>query len=231
LRYNFDNVRLSNIKVSSEIARADTPRNLSTISTTYINDTRDDYLDPMKGFFTSTDLGLTTNILGGNNNFLSLYAQNSYFKKYAKSLQTAVSFRFGVLQPFGGDNVIPISERFFAGGGSSLRGFETDFAGPLDPITHNPVGGNVLLIGNYEVRLPLIKPVYWAGFYDVGNVFRDFSDISLSGISHTIGFGLRIKTPFGPLRADYGYNLNLSPELRMSGHHPGHFFITIGPPF
>jgi outer membrane protein insertion porin family len=70
LRYNFTNVRLSNVNVSQDqIGREDTPRNLSTFSGTYVNDTRDDYLDPTKGFFTSTNLGLTTKLLGSNDYF------------------------------------------------------------------------------------------------------------------------------------------------------------------
>jgi outer membrane translocation and assembly module TamA len=73
--------------------------------------------------------------------------------------------------------------------------------------------------------------IHFAGFYDTGNVFRNISDIGISEFSHTLGTGLRIKTPFGPLRADYGYNLNLSSDLRERGLKRGHLFITIGPPF
>jgi outer membrane translocation and assembly module TamA len=81
------------------------------------------------------------------------------------------------------------------------------------------------------MRIPVFRFIHLAGFYDTGNVFAKVSDINLSGFSHTLGAGLRIKTPFGPLRADYGYNLNLSPDLRSRGLKPGHFFITVGPPF
>ncbi len=234
LRYNFTNVRLSHVNVSpDQIGREDTARNLSTFSTTYVNDTRDDYLDPSKGFFTSTDLGLTTKLLGSNDYF-SLFSQSSYYHRLPAAVLFASSLRFGLLQPFGGDTSVPISERFFAGGGASLRGFETDFAGPLDPVTFKPVGGNVLGIANLEFRFPLLGPVQLATFYDTGNVFANPGDVRLSGLSHTVGFGIRIKTPFGPLRADYGYNLNLQnpigipPDQRL---HRGHFFITIGPPF
>ncbi len=230
-RYTFNNIRLSNLSVSlSELGREDTPRNLSTFSVIYINDTRDNYLDPEKGFFTSTDLGVTTKLLGSND-YLSLFTQNSYFRKLPGSLLMAGSFRFGAAHPYGGDTAIPISERFFAGGGSSLRGFDTDFAGPLDPVTNKPVGGNALVIANLEMRVPVLSSVRLAGFYDTGNVFRELSDVSLRGFSHTVGIGIRVKTPFGPLRADYGYNLNLSRDLRARGLTPGHFFITIGPPF
>ncbi len=231
LRYTFNNVRLSNLSVSpSELGREDTPRNLSTFSAIYVNDTRDNYLDPEKGFFTSTDLSVTTKLLGSND-YITLFTQNSYYRRLPESLLMAASFRFGAAHPYGGDTTIPISERFFAGGGSSLRGFDTDFAGPLDPVTNNPVGGNALIVANLEIRVPLLRSVHLAGFYDTGNVFRELSSVTLGGFSHTIGIGLRLKTPFGPLRADYGYNVNLSRDDRAHGLKPAHFFVTIGPPF
>lgn len=230
LRYSFKNVRLSNLQVSpSELGREDTPVNLTTFSIAYVNDTRDNHLDPERGFFTSTDLGITTK--PGSNNYVSFYSQNSYYQKLPQSLMTAFSVRIGLSHPFAGDVELPISERFFAGGGSSLRGFDTDYAGPLDPVTNKPVGGNALIIGSAELRIPLLRFVHLAGFYDVGNVFQSPSNIRLPDFSHTIGMGLRIKTPFGPLRADYGYNANLPLDLQQRGLKRGHLFITIGQPF
>jgi outer membrane protein insertion porin family len=231
LRYNFKNVRVLNSQVPiSELGREDEPVNLSTISAAFINDSRDDYLDPSKGFFSSTNFGVTTKLLG-DNDYISFFSQNSYYRGLPKSLLLAASVRLGAAHPYGGDRDLPISERFFAGGGSSIRGFDTDYAGPLDSQANKPVGGNVLLIGSIEMRFPVFSIVRLAGFYDTGNVFRSIHDVSYSGFSHTLGIGLRIKTPFGPLRADYGYNLNLSPDLRQRGLKRGHLFITVGPPF
>lgn len=230
LRYNFQNVRSFNIQITDpEYEREDTPRNLSTFSIAYVNDSRDNYLDPTKGFFSSTDFGVTTKLLG-DNDYVSFFTQNNYFWELPKSLMMAFSLRFGVAHPFGGSSV-PLSERFFAGGGSSLRGFETDYAGPLDDTTGKPEGGNALVIGSAELRRPILSFVHLAGFYDTGNVFSTFVDIDFSEFSHTLGAGLRIKTPFGPLRIDYGYNMNLPPELQLRGLTRGHLFITVGPPF
>lgn len=231
LRYNFKNVRIFSTPLQpSELGREDQPVNLSTFSAAYINDTRDDYLDPSTGFFSSTDFGVTPK-MWGDHQYLSFFSQNSYYRPLPKSFLMAFSVRFGAAHPFGGTPDLPISERFFAGGSSSLRGFDTDYAGPLDSVSNKPVGGNALFIGSFEMRIPLFRFVRLAGFYDGGNVFREIGDIRLSGLSHTLGAGLRIKTPFGPLRADYGYNLNLPTDLRHRGLTRGHFFITIGPPF
>jgi outer membrane protein insertion porin family len=234
-RYNFERVSLYNVQVTPE-EREDTPRNLSTFSIAYISDTRDDYLDPTKGFFTSNDFGVTTKLLGSNN-YVSFLSQSSYFRRLPKSLLMAAGLRIGLAHPYGGDVDLPISERFFAGGASSLRGFETDFAGPLDTSTWKPLGGNGLVAASMEIRVPLFSSVHLACFYDTGNVFGTISDIAFSGFSHSLGVGLRIKTPFGPFRVDYGYHLNIPSELKSSalnnyqGLTPAHLFITVGPPF
>jgi outer membrane protein insertion porin family len=229
LRYNFKNIRIFNSKVPlSSLGREDMPVNLSTFSFAFVNDSRDDFMDPEKGFFSSTDFGVTTKLLG-DSDYISFFSQNSYFQSLPKSFLIAASMRVGLAHPYGGDTDLPISERYFAGGPSSLRGFETDYAGPLE--NGKPVGGNALIIGSMEIRIPLLRFLRFAGFYDTGNVFRTISDIDLPDFSHTVGAGLRIKTPFGPLRADYGYNLNLPSDLQKQGLTRGHLFITVGPPF
>jgi outer membrane protein insertion porin family len=231
LRYSFTNVRVS--QVTADLAREETPRNLSTISAFYVNDTRDSYLDPEKGFFTSTDLSLTTKLRSAalaSGQYVSLFTQNSYYRKLSGPLLMASSLRFGLIYGFAGDRSIPLSERFFAGGGASLRGFDTDRAGPLG-LNNEPIGGNALLIGNLELRVPLISRFQLAGFYDGGNVYPSVGAIRFSDFSHTVGAGLRVRTPFGPIRLDYGVNLNLPSSLRSLGYKQGHFFLTIGPPF
>ncbi len=229
LRYNFKNVRILDPQVPiSELGREDNPVNLSTFSIAFVKDSRDDFLDPSKGFFSSTDFGVTTKLLG-DNDYVSFFTQNSYYQNLPKSFLMAASMRVGMAHPYGGDQDLPISERFFAGGGSSLRGFDTDYAGPLE--NSKPVGGNALIVGSMEIRTPLLRFLRFAGFYDTGNVFRSIRSIDLPDFSHTLGIGLRIKTPFGPLRADYGYNLNLPSDLHRQGLTRGHLFITVGPPF
>jgi outer membrane protein insertion porin family len=140
------------------------------------------------------------------------------------------------------EGLLPISERFFAGGSTTLRGFEFESAGPrvvvvpqgtfrrsngdpvfLSPFTI-PFGGNALAIVNLEARVPITKSIRAVPFYDGGNVFRRVKDIfnppdvpaddvfrqNLRALwSHTVGLGLRLKTPIGgEFGVDYGYLLN-----------------------
>ncbi len=117
---------------------------------------------------------------------------------------------------------IPLPERFFSGGADSLRGFAFDQAGPRDPVTGVPVGGTALFINNLELRFPLIgRDIGGVWFYDAGNVYSSFRSLlrglgryhppsltDLNYTSDTLGFGLRYKTPVGPVRLDFGYLLN-----------------------
>jgi outer membrane protein insertion porin family len=134
--------------------------------------------------------------------------------------------------------VIPLAERFFTGGGNSHRGFGLNQAGPRDPVTGFPLGGSALFLNNFELRLPPPTLPYvqdnlgFAIFEDAGNVFTDGRDMlnnllrwrqknpqlclqpatanqcDYSYVSHAVGVGVRYKTPIGPVRFDFGYNLN-----------------------
>jgi len=116
---------------------------------------------------------------------------------------------------------LPISQRFFAGGGTTVRGFQLDRLGILetdpalsviDPTTGLSRGGNGLVIFNAELRR-VIRKFYdrnlaVIGFVDGGNVFLRASDLDLSRIRGATGFGVRYDSPLGPIRLDFGFKLN-----------------------
>ena len=137
-----------------------------------------------------------------------------------------------------GASLIPLPERLFSGGGNSHRGFGLNQAGPRDPLTGFPLGGSAMFVNNLELRLPPVnlpfvgENVSFAIFHDAGNVFVDGDDMvhsllrwhqrnpalcrqdttasqcDYNYISHAIGVGVHYKTPIGPVRFDFGYNLN-----------------------
>ena len=105
---------------------------------------------------------------------------------------------------------LPASERFFAGGDTTVRGFSLDRLVNQETITNTgfPVGGNSVVILNGELRSKLFGAVQGVGFLDAGNVFPLASDLSFTDVRPAAGFGIRINTDFGPIRFDLGFNLH-----------------------
>ncbi len=108
---------------------------------------------------------------------------------------------------------LPASERFFAGGDTTVRGFALDSLGTAKTLTPNgfPKGGNGLVLLNAELRFRLWRDLDGGIFSDVGNVFERATQIDSSELRTTAGFGLRYRSPVGPLRFDVGFKLDRGP--------------------
>ncbi len=241
LRYDFNKTLLSHLLVPELVLPQDRNVRLSTLSGTLIQDTRDKPLDAHRGTFATINLGITPKAFGSSANLAKLFAQYAYYKEL-HSVVFANSIRVGLASPFAG-SFVPTSQLFYSGGGTSLRGFPIDEAGPqrLVPFCNVlsnqtgcvnvtvPVGGRQLFILNSEARFPLkiMKPLGGVVFYDGGNVY---SAINLNNFvdnySNTVGVGLRYSTPIGPIRIDIGRNLNPVPGIKST-----QFFITLGQAF
>ncbi|MGC1107921.1 MAG: POTRA domain-containing protein [Candidatus Acidiferrales bacterium] len=243
-RYFYRHVTATNLNVSvEEVPLFSQPTRVSGFEETWVRDRRDNAADTTHGSFNTADLSVATRSLGSTATFLRFSVQNStYTPFHHSSLVFARSTTFGIEDAFNGsaEDDIPLAERLFAGGGTSLRGFSLNQAGPRDPTTGFPVGGLAMLVFNQELRFPMHLPLVGshlggALFYDAGNVFSDIEHVSLrytplpppSGcqpgttitntlsecpnlnyFSHTVGFGFRYATPIGPVRLDFGYQLN-----------------------
>jgi len=105
---------------------------------------------------------------------------------------------------------LPASERFFAGGDTSVRGYALDRLGTPETIDRNgfPKGGNAVLIMNAELRVPVWGGLGAVGFMDAGNVFNRISNFSFAAVKPTAGFGIRYQSPIGPIRVDLGFKLD-----------------------
>lgn len=212
--------------------------------------------DPTNGSYVTAELNTSFPFLGANIGFTKFQASvNKYYTiKALKNTTFAGRAILGLAHVFQNgdrfssanypdlDDILPISERFFAGGSNTLRGFDFESAGPrvlvvpqgnffntsgeqvfLNPFTV-PFGGNALAVVNLEARVPITDNVRFVPFYDGGNVFRRVKDIfnppdvppgdpfrqNLRALwTHTVGLGIRVKTPIGgEVGVDYGYLLN-----------------------
>jgi outer membrane protein insertion porin family len=240
-RYNFSHTILSNLLIPELVLPQDQNVQLSTLSASFIRDTRDDVLDAHKGIYESFELDFNPSQLGSSANFARFLGQTAYYRPvFGGSSVWANSIRLGMEVSLTGEP-IPISAAFFSGGGSTLRGFPLNGAGPqrpvpvcsnpADPSTCSnitvPVGGQQLLILNSELRFPLgiLDKLTGAAFYDGGNVYGHLGNF-WSDYTNSVGVGVRYSTPVGPIRLDVGHNLNPVPGLKST-----QWFITLGQAF
>jgi outer membrane protein insertion porin family len=196
---------------------------LGLVSGNLIQDRRDDPVDPHRGIYNTLDIGLAEHFLGSERDFMRFLARNSTYHPIGRKIVLARSTEFGNMYAFHfqGDvfDAIPLPERFFAGGANTNRGFPDFQAGPRDTETGFPLGGTALFFNQTELRFPLIGDnVGGVLFHDAGNVFSSLSDLSFrvdqrnlqdfNYMVHAVGFGLRYRTPIGPVRLDLAYSIN-----------------------
>jgi outer membrane protein insertion porin family len=241
LRYEFNKTDLTDLVFPQLVLPQDRSVHLSTLSGSLIRDTRDKPLDAHRGVYETLDLGITPKAFGSSDNFAKLVGQYAFYKPLGPVVW-ANSVRLGLASPFAG-SVVPTSQRFVAGGGSTLRGFPLNGAGPQRLVTvcgnpsdsstcsqiSVPVGGNQLFILNSEIRapLPIIHNLGVVFFYDGGNVYRNINFHQfMDDYTNTVGIGLRYDTPVGPVRIDVGHNLNPVPGVSST-----QYFITLGQAF
>jgi outer membrane protein insertion porin family len=253
--YTFRKVVVSNLNTHispEEIPLFNAPTLVSQFGFGWTRDGRDNPADATKGNFNSADFSVADTKIGSSASFMRLYYQNATYHPIKRRFSFARSIRIGILLPYRDTvslsfpapttpplpTLIPLPERFFAGGGTSLRGFALNQAGPRDSVTGFPVGGQALLIMNQEFRFPMRLPyigtaLSGALFYDGGNVYSRLSRVTLrpyppkpifnaanptqcqfnctnelNYFAHTVGLGFRYATPVGPIRIDLGYQIN-----------------------
>ena len=239
------------------------PSRVAEIGASIVQDRRDDPANAHRGIYNSFDADFAESYLGGQKNFFRFLGRNSYYKSFG-SFTLASNTEFGViasfsLQPgFTPSTYIPLPERFFGGGQTSDRGFPYDQAGPRDPETGFPIGGNALLFHSTELRFPLFGDnIGGVLFHDMGNIYSGLSRLSFrvhqNGLEdfnymvHAAGFGVTYRTPLGPVRLDLAYSFNpptfnglkgtyqqlilnqATPAVQSVSHFQ--FFFTIGQAF
>jgi outer membrane protein insertion porin family len=263
-RYNYRRVSVSNLHINPlEVPLLSQPARVGGPELTFVRDTRDNPADATRGSYSLFDTSLSSMSLGSQSNFVRFLGQNSTYYHLAPHLIVARNTQFGLESTYGAPrqvsvsgeqiltNEIPLPERFFAGGSDSIRAFSLNQAGPRDPDTGYPIGGNALFVNSVELRVPLRGGRYGLVFFDdAGNVYSSldtlrllkFTQPSLTDLNYTVdaaGFGVRYNTPIGPIRLDLSYVPN-APSFQFG--LPGkpaevqqlprfQYFISIGQSF
>lgn len=207
---------------------------LSSFSGGVVRDTRDDPFDPTRGSLFGADTELAARSIGSEVGFAKTFMQGFIYRAmpgtrvvFAGGARIGLAFGFPrtllLAQPPGPDSdsgipvefevedsSLPISERFFAGGDTTVRGFALDQLGDNSTIDQDgfPRGGNAMVIFNGEFRVPVTRDLGLVGFLDVGNVYDVVSNLRLGRIRGGTGFGVRYRSPVGPIRVDLGFKLD-----------------------
>jgi outer membrane protein insertion porin family len=182
---------------------------------------------PSNGALRTIDLSVYSTALGSQFDYVRLFFQQGKVWSFVnKRLAYLLKGNLGFMWPYGDTEIVPLAQRFFAGGISSVRGYSQDRLGPANPNTGWPVGGQAVFILNNELRISITRNFAARVFVDVGNVFLQVKDIDFGDLKYTAGPGLSYSTPVGPLRAYYGFKLNPEPQ-----EDSGRFHLTFGAVF
>ncbi len=231
LNYRFEEVEVSDVDAEdeTEFLKNET-RTTSRIAPTFIRDTRDNFLNPSKGWRHVVRLELAGGILGGTDFYKTGY-EVSYYRPLWGKLVGAFHAELNIAAGYGGDN-LPIFERYFMGGANSLRGFTIRDVGPKN-LDGDPLGGDQSLLFNVELQYPFSQGFRGFVFYDRGNVYGSGTDtritpetLDLVEMRHSIGAGIRFLSPFGPIGVAYGIKLD-----KQSDENFGEFHFSAGSSF
>jgi outer membrane protein insertion porin family len=171
-----------------------------------VYDGRDDAFAPTRGIFDSMRVRYGSPALGSDIHFVKVVLQHSQYVPLGDRLTWVYSGRLGVAEPLGSTGAIPLRERFFLGGRTTVRGFAENSIGPHGDLGH-PAGGDLLFIVNTELRFPLFFGLIGAVFADGGGLYFHNRAISIGEFRESVGPGLRYQTPIGALSLDYGFKI------------------------
>jgi outer membrane protein assembly factor BamA len=260
-RYTFDYTKLFDEQILPEdqllIDRLFPQVKLSKLFGALLRDSRDDVLDPQRGTVLGLDTSVAARVLGSEVGFIKSFVQGFWYRRLpGRRIVLATGARLGVAvgyaravpqlgetgQPIIGPDGepvsivvkdLPASERFFAGGDTTVRGFALDRLGTAETLDPQgfPQGGNGLIVLNAETRAPYWKNLQFVWFLDAGNVFRRANDIQLDDLRFTSGVGVRYRSPIGPLRVDWGVKLNTRLLLTGGRESASVLHISLGQAF
>lgn len=232
VRYRHESVKISDVwDVFAIIKEEEGTSTTSGIKVSLVRDSRNDRISPTKGSRNSISVEYAGGPLGGTNYFTKYTAETRW---YFPLIWDTVFMCRGVVGYTQGNEGrdVPLFERFFLGGINSLRGFEAYSVGPKDPNPHidDVIGGTQQLLFNIEYIFPLIKEAGVKGvvFFDAGNAFNkkgdypnvppygDIPRFKIPRLRSDVGGGIRWHSPMGPLRLEWGYNLDPEPDEKQS---------------
>jgi len=226
LYYEFSLVNTFDVQPDIVLSREDTGTLvISGLRFGVVYDTRDNPFNPSKGILSGISVKATSPVFLSETHFVKLIFYGNVYQKITRGLVLAASLRGGLAQGYRETDELPIVERFFLGGRTTVRGYIQDDLGPKGK-DDTPIGGNAYLMENLELRVSITESLGLVAFLDGGNVWLKMDQMSLNDFKFTTGLGFRYSTPVGPVRVDYGHKLQ-----REKGESAGELHFSIGHAF
>jgi outer membrane protein insertion porin family len=206
--YNFTEYDIFNVdeEAPQTIKDEEGERAKSAMTLSITLDTRDSYMDPTKGHKFTASVEAAGGPLGAETDFTKITSELRWFIPVTKKWTLMTRLEAGVVEEFGDSEIVPLFDRFFAGGSNSVRGYDYREVGPRED--GDPIGGKTKMEGSLEISYPLIEIIKGYMFFDFGQVWAEVEDFGQDKINTSAGVGVRMNTPIGPMRLDYGYPLN-----------------------
>ena len=226
--YCFEGVRITNLAgdASYDIKREEGKNYISSITTEITHDSRDNIYNPRTGWYNTLSYEIAGSIVGGDKDFIKYYTRQSKYFPVGENGVLELKLRGGLVEAYSDSEYVPIYERFYAGGANTIRGYKERRVGPEGEFG-DPIGGRILGLFNAEYTYSLTKNLKWAFFYDTGKVWSDWNELEDGlKLKASVGTGIRVKTPLGPIRLDYGYALK-----RSEGDPQGRFHFSMSREF
>ncbi len=224
LAYRLENTSLSHIDVSTSVE--DSKPRLRSLTLTLSYDSRDNLFDASSGSYMNWSNEVAGGPLKGSNTFAKSTVVLKRFHALGRSTVIGSALELGWMGAFGESDDVPISERFYTGGPTSLRGFSYQMVGPVDA-NGEPLGGRFKVVCNLlEIRRSIYKTMGGVLFCELGNVWKEPAAVRIGDLRTDVGAGLRINSPLGILRLDYGINLD-----RRRDEPSGRLFFSMGQAF
>jgi len=181
----------------------------SSVKAALVRDTRNRYFGATAGSRHSVSVEYAGGPLSGDSQFTKLEGSTSWY--FPVIWGTTFHFQATAAQAFENETgKLPVYERYYLGGMSTIRGFKYAKVSPMDPVTKDLIGGDKMWYSNFEYIFPLVasQGLDALVFYDTGQVYNDNEGWGDGSPVNSVGIGMRWLSPLGPLSVVWGFNLN-----------------------
>jgi outer membrane protein insertion porin family len=198
------------------------PRTLVAVTPSVTFDTRDSFLKPRRGMFSTVSVGFHTGLENDLDDFVRYHADIRWYRSLLERLTLAFMTLVGYIDPYNVNDRVPDDQLFFLGGTTTVRGFDENLL--LFDENGEPAGGRWSVTGTVEARIDMGNNLELALFYDTGRL-GDVAGSAAGGdeFRSSVGAGIRYQTPIGPMGLLYGWKLD-----PKEGESPGRVHVSVG---